>query len=182
MLLRARSNQVPPSTSSYLLESPLVQDAPPSESSDAATPKVLHIGCDVCPRWYVVDQLLFDHWREEKFTCCMIGEHCGRKDKKTALVSCAGVPGMLTRMGRPCISRESRRHSALLVVGPMPHFLVQSAICVEASPVTAWLLGPLAPGYDAVCSGTAGLCCANRDCGSATALRGHHPKFESKSK
>ncbi|CAE7445568.1 Rmnd1 [Symbiodinium natans] len=84
--------------------------APPSESSDGAPPKVLHIGCDVCPRWYVVDQLLFDHWREEKFTCCMIGERCGRKDSKTALVSCPGVPEMCSRMGRPHISRASRPH------------------------------------------------------------------------
>ncbi|CAE7707296.1 unnamed protein product [Symbiodinium pilosum] len=82
-------------------------DVPPSEISDAA-PKVLHIGCDVCPRWYVVDQVLFDHWREEKFTCCMIGERCGRKETRTTLVSCGGVPGMVTRMGRPHIMRQSR--------------------------------------------------------------------------
>lgn len=30
------------------------------------------------PGWFVVDQTLFDHWRDSKFTCCMVGEACSR--------------------------------------------------------------------------------------------------------
>ncbi|CAK9067058.1 unnamed protein product, partial [Durusdinium trenchii] len=54
--------------------------------------KCLHIGCDVCARWFVVDQVLFDHWRNAKFTCCMIGETCSRKELHTSLVA---VPSMV---------------------------------------------------------------------------------------
>ncbi|CAJ1370225.1 unnamed protein product [Effrenium voratum] len=67
----------------------------------------LHIGCDVCRRWYVVDRLLFEHWKDAKFTCCMIGETCSRKETHTALVS-VKAPGALSRMGRPCSLPESR--------------------------------------------------------------------------
>jgi len=70
--------------------------------------KCLHIGCDVCPRWFVVDQVLFDHWCNEKFTCCMVGESCSRKETHTALVACKGVPQMLSRHGRPVRKADSR--------------------------------------------------------------------------
>eukprot|EP00435_Cladocopium_sp_Y103_P014625 s2655_g3.t1 len=70
--------------------------------------KCLHIGCDVCPRWFVVDQVLFDHWCNEKFTCCMVGESCSRKETHTALVACKGVPQMLSRYGRPVRKADSR--------------------------------------------------------------------------
>jgi len=91
-------------------DSPVSTDVP-SESSDSVPknlPHVLHIGCDVCPRWYVVDHLLFEHWRDSRFTCCMIGERCGRKEVKTTLVSVSGSPGMLSRLGRPCVTRSCR--------------------------------------------------------------------------
>lgn len=71
--------------------------------------KCLHIGCDVCARWFVVDQVLFDHWRNAKFTCCMIGETCSRKELHTSLVAVPSmVPQSFSRLGRPCRQPECR--------------------------------------------------------------------------
>jgi len=88
--------------------SPSVPKPPKKKGIPGKGVKCLHIGCDVCPRWFVVDQTLFDHWRDSKFTCCMVGEACSRKETHTALVACKGVPDMLSRLGKPARKRGSR--------------------------------------------------------------------------
>ena len=57
----------------------------------------------------MVDRVLFNHWRDAKFTCCMIGESCKQKESHTALCGCKGVRNMLSRLGRSCRLSNCRR-------------------------------------------------------------------------
>eukprot|EP00927_Polykrikos_kofoidii_P044246 TRINITY_DN38264_c0_g1_i1.p1 TRINITY_DN38264_c0_g1~~TRINITY_DN38264_c0_g1_i1.p1 ORF type:complete len:968 (+),score=185.92 TRINITY_DN38264_c0_g1_i1:51-2906(+) len=45
------------------------------------------LGCDVCQRWYLVDERLHSHWQDIPFECKAIGEECGSEASETVLVS-----------------------------------------------------------------------------------------------
>lgn len=47
-----------------------------SMTSSSSEGTDLWIGCDVCARWYLIDELLRDHWDDLPFSCGNIGEEC----------------------------------------------------------------------------------------------------------
>eukprot|EP00931_Biecheleriopsis_adriatica_P079892 TRINITY_DN53239_c0_g1_i1.p1 TRINITY_DN53239_c0_g1~~TRINITY_DN53239_c0_g1_i1.p1 ORF type:complete len:450 (+),score=95.46 TRINITY_DN53239_c0_g1_i1:42-1352(+) len=101
------------------------------------------IGCDDCPRWYVVDGMLYDHWRSEAFTCSQIGEVCQVDESYTGLVGLTGPPGMKTRSGE--LAHDNCRPS-LLPQGCWDVFRCGSRLAVAAAQETKLLtfVAPLA--------------------------------------
>lgn len=58
------------------------------------------LGCDKCPRWYMVDGVLYDHWKDSPFSCASISERCAHAPpSNTALVHYPDAEGVCSRAG-----------------------------------------------------------------------------------